>query len=194
MVEPRSYHQTQIIYFGGVTFQGWHVDWGDKTGWRHYVFTIQLMRLIKLNLFSGPHWATWNLQSGRYGESCALLLNPETAEQHLRPLKQEHSLLLQRRQAVSDPRGSPVRAVSDQHVSSIPRRGSRRVMLLGNGALTPPIMLAGMETRETVRPASSTGSADDYQDPPRATVWLGLALPHCRFTQSGVKHCGLLLL
>lgn len=67
-------------------------------------------------------------------------------------------------------------------------------MLLGNGALTLPIMWAGVVTRETVRPASSTGSADAYQDPPRATVRLGLALQHCRFTQSGVKHSGLLLL
>lgn len=67
-------------------------------------------------------------------------------------------------------------------------------MLLGNGALTLPIMWAGVVTRETVRLASSTGSADAYQDPARATVRLGLALRHCRFTQSGVKHCGLLLL
>lgn len=91
-------------------------------------------------VFSGPYLATWNLQSGPTGGSRALLLNSDTPQQHLRPLKQERSLLLQQGTGCSDPCGSLVRVLSDQRGSSILRQGCHSVMLLGNGTLRLPIM------------------------------------------------------
>lgn len=70
-----------------------------------------------------------------------------TAELSLRPVKKNDCFLLQRQQAAPyTPTLHPsltaclVRAVSDQCGSSILRRGSRCVMLLGNGTLALPIM------------------------------------------------------
>lgn len=151
-----------------------YVWWGPTCDCGRYIMRLlfELVRLIKtirLDVFSGPYWGNVKPPDWRFRFLC-----PWVEPRKCRPVKRKHSLLLQRRQAASEPPAARlVGAVSDQCGSSILRQGSRRVMLLGNGALTLPIMQQARKPEQLSGLPSSARERWCLSRSTCATRWLG---------------------